>query len=435
MQKKQLRDHLLKTCSEKELKCWYDPLHFTFAPEEKRVTVSFPHSFFLQWFQKNAQSIFEEQLNVFLGNGYEIRYDHAPQRGPRSNGGPHRSLTKSIDLPYGRQFTFDSFLTNKKNYFPLASAREVVRQQEVVFNPFIICGDNGSGKTHLLKAIGNELHKNFQSKNVYLGSIEDINDTYNERFSDFFKARTHFQSFDFMLVDDLQLLSRRQQLQQEIVLLFNHFYDNRKQMVFCSTEKIPSLQFMDPTLKSRLEWGLIVNLKKPDLDIRVDFIRKQCKLKKLPLSKEQILTLGQRFNDFRHLQGIMLKLFAFKELLRKEIGPKEFKNILEHSEERTHEALTADGVIATVARRFELSPEDIKGSKRRQNVVLARQTAMYLCRKLLGASYPALGRIFGGKDHSTVLYSVKKIEELQQDDQEINDLLKELADQCRQQDA
>jgi chromosomal replication initiator protein len=97
--------------------------------------------------------------------------------------------------------------------------------------------------------------------------------------------------------------------------------------------------------------------------------------------------------------------------------------------------LTADGVIATVARRFELTPEEIKGSRRRQNIVLARQTAMYLCRKLLGVSYPALGRIFGGKDHSTVLYSVKKIEELQQDDQEINDMLKELANQCRQQDA
>jgi chromosomal replication initiator protein len=148
------------------------------------------------------------------------------------------------------------------------------------------------------------------------------------------------------------------------------------------------------------------------------------------LDKEQILTLGQRFHDFRYLQGILLKIFAFKELVNKDIGQKDFELILSHTEDAPRPALTADMVIETVADHFNIDPKEIKGSKRHHEIVRARQMAMFLCREMLGSSFPALGRIFGGKDHSTALYAVNKIKKMQKVSKDMKQLLITLKQKC-----
>lgn len=430
--KNALRAHLERTFSDLELRRWFDPLGLDFAKEDKRLLVVFPHAFFSTWFAQNIQGRFEEQLGAYLGPGYFISYATGS-----NNSRPGRTLpilentSKSIDFPFGSQFTFESFLVNQKNYFPLASAKEVAKQQSIIFNPFIICGDNGSGKTHLLRGIANEISKNLDASRIYLGTIEDVNNVYQVRHAgDVFKAREHFTSFDVLCIDDFQQIQKNPSLQQELVLLFNSFYDNRKQMVFACSDKLTSYDFLHPTLKSRLEWGLIVNLKSPDLDIRVQYIRNQCRQKKINLDKEQILTLGQRFHDFRYLQGILLKIFAFKELVNKDIGQKDFELILSHTEDAPRPALTADMVIETVADHFNIDPREIKGSKRHHEIVRARQMAMFLCREMLGSSFPALGRIFGGKDHSTALYAVNKIKKMQKVSKDMKQLLITLKQKC-----
>jgi len=154
--------------------------------------------------------------------------------------------------------------------------------------------------------------------------------------------------------------------------------------------------------------------------------------KKLPLSKEQILTLAQRFQNFRALNGILIKLLAFRELVRKDISARDFEQILSNTEERDLPKITADSIIEIVCQHYQVKRKDVLGEDRRQNIALARQVAMFLCREMLGLSYPALGRSFGGKDHSTVIYSVKKIKELQEDGKEMKQLLKDLKVRCRQ---
>lgn len=432
MLKQTLREHLRQTCSDTELKQWFDPLRLSLSDNGRKLHVAFPHSFFADWFAGNAQDKFEGELSRFLGPGYMLSYGSPGNNGTGRAHAPF--MPKNLDHPFGRSFTFDNYLVNKKNYFPFISAKEVAKQSHVQYNPFIVCGAPGTGKTHLLKAIANELSKKYDRQLIHLTDVEALKSVFTEAGGDIFRARKKLYKHHFLLIDDFQTVMGDQELQDELIVLFNYFYDNKRQMVFCCADKVTSYK-LEPKLKSRLEWGLIVNLKEPDLDIRVKYVQHQCRQKRLHLKKEHVLTLAQRFTDFRYLQGIFLKLTAFRELVKGDISDRDFKQILSHTEDRPTASLTPETVIATVAAHFGFPEAELKGAKRHHKVVLARQVAMHLCRELLGCSYPVLGRLFGGKDHSTAMYAVKKVEQLQKDNKDVKQLVTELKKQCLEQGA
>ena len=426
--KKTFRQHLQKSYSPQELKQWYDPLQLEVQEQEKRLDIGFPHTFFASWFADLIQDRFEQELHQFLGPGYVLHYTHA---GKNDGESLLREQGKSIDFPFGHQFTFDAFITNKKNFFPLTTAKEVAKQNDIIFNPFIISGESGAGKTHLLKAIANEVCKKFNPERFFFGNIEDLYNIYEGHFhGDSFAARRHVCTFRFLFVDDFQQIRKYKNFQSELITLFNYFYDNKRQMIFCCSDKLPSYEFLDPKLKSRLEWGLIVNLKRPDLDIRVRTIEGYCRTKGLSLTREQILSLAQRFTDLRFLQGILLKFYAYKELVNKTFTDRDFEQILAQTAGPTKKNVRPDVILDTVCEHFEVERKDLTGSRRHHNVVRARQVAMFLCRELVGNSYPALGRLFGNRDHSTALYAVKKIKQLQNAETEMKNLLSVLKKKC-----
>lgn len=437
--KKALRDHLSTRCSDQTLRQWFDPLHIVMSKTEKRLSVYFPHAFFSNWFQLNAQAEFEDALREYLGEGYRIDYSTQPcTRGaaPGRAAPQMPAAVKNLDIPFGKQFTFDSFLHNKKNEFPVVSAREVVKQGAPKYNPFVLCGTSGTGKTHLLRAMANEIARHTDPQTIFLGSVEDLAALYADRFEgDMYAARRYLSGFTALLLDDVQRFRDFPLLQEEMVFIFDLLHDAGKQMVFTSTGTVSGYDFLDPKLKSRLEWGLIAQIKQQDLDIRVRFVQLRLKRDGLRLSKEQTFMLCQRFPDFRNLQGILTKLSAYRDLMSKDVTDKDFEQILAHTDDRQGTAITADTVIGVIADHFGLSARDVTGTKRHQKIVQARQLAMFICRQLLGSSYPSLGRIFGGKDHSTAMYAVKKVKELQSSNKDTKLLVTELKKKCLTHDA
>jgi chromosomal replication initiator protein len=436
--KKALREHLSASCSEQELKRWFDPLDIEMSEGGHEVRVTFPHSYFAQWFAGRMQDRFEAELFRFQGRACDIRYvapttrrapshfngadGHAPEKSPH--------FSRKLAFPFDAQYSFESFLTNSKNYFPLETARQVARSDGAQFNPFVICGKSGSGKSHLLKAIANEMAKTHQLEDILVTTGEGLRAMLSG--PEILTAREHVNRHHFLLIDDIHWLAGDERLQQELLVIFNQFQDARRQMVFTCQDRIGAWEELLPTLRSRLEGGLVVGLKQPDMEVRVALIQERVRAKKLPLSKEQVLTLAQRFQNFRALGGILIKLLAFRELVRRDISARDFEQILSNTEERDQPQITVDVVIDTVCEHYQVNKKDVLGEDRRQNIALARQVAMYLCRHMLGLSYPALGRSFGGKDHSTVIYSVKKIHELQEDAKDMKQVLKDLKLRCRQ---
>lgn len=427
MLKQTLRNHLLKACSEQELRSWYDPLVLSHDAEGRSLEVRFPHAFFGPWFSGAAQTTFEQHLHSFMGEPVAVNYISPGTQPGKHNG----SSNNQLEVPFGARFTFDSFIANRKNSFPLATAQDVAREGSAKgYNPFVICGGNGNGKTHLLRAIANEYARTHRGCQLFCGSVDDLASLYAVRFEGNTQAaRQHLFACDALAIDDLQRLAGNQKLQQELVSVFDHFHDAGKQMVYACSGVISAHELGD-ALRSRLELGLIVELKEPDLDVRLRFIQNRCATASINLGRDQMLQLAQRFRELRHLSGILLKVVAFSSVVNRPINERDLEQIISHTEGTSGHALTPDEIIDTVALHFGVTPRDITGAKRQQNIVQARQVAMFLCRELLGSSFPALGRIFGGKDHSTAMYAVKKVKTLQQNDREAHTLVTALKKRC-----
>jgi chromosomal replication initiator protein len=431
--KQQLRRHLAQITSETDLIRWFDPLDLHPLPDTPEIVVEFPHAYFAQWFESEIKDSFEKQISLFLGPGYVLRY--------RSRSGPSFSdrneapeiTASNIDFPFGHEYTFEQFFTNQKNLFPLVTAREMAKNREAKFNPLVIQGEPGTGKTHLLRCMANEISKQLDKNFIFLGSLDDLAGLYENGPRDNpLPVRGSLAAYHCFFLDDLHRLEDSPLLARELLSLFNFFQDSRRLMAFTSATPVSACESIPPALKTRLEGGLMVQLSKPDLDVRLKFIQDHCQRKKIPLSKSQMLTLAQRHYDFRGLHGLLNKFQAFRELLKRDISEAIFENILGRGLEEQTPKATTQGILEQVARRFNLEVKVILGNKRLKEVVLARQLAMYLCREELGLSYPALGKLFGGKDHSTVLHSVKKIKKAQLDSIDMKNMVLLLRKSCRQ---
>ena len=432
MLKDDFRQHLSRTCPEQDLRRWFDPLDLSVGESDQSFCVAFPHAYFAAWFGASVKELFEKQVGEFLGPGYVVHY-HTKSAGSASHA-PFslEDAAVATDFPYGHRFTFETFLANEKNSFPLALAREVSNGGEVRYNPFLVCGPSGAGKTHLLRAMANAVTRNHPGASVFFGSIGDIQSRYAAAPKNRLDVRDAIAANDWLFIDEITDIKRAPDLEQELICLFNAFHDAGKQMAFSSRERISSCDFFDPTFKSRLEWGLMVHLKSPDLEVRIHFSEQTNREKRLGLSREQILTLASRFDGFRRLEGVLLRIEAFRKHTGQELTETEFARHIRLSEDRKVAALTPERILAICAEQFGLPVSDILGQSRRKELVFARQASMSLCRSLLGMSYPALGRLFGGKDHSTVLYSIRKFKQIQDDNEDTKILFRELAQKCRQ---
>jgi chromosomal replication initiator protein len=231
-------------------------------------------------------------------------------------------------------------------------------------------------------------------------------------------------------IDDIHFFADDFPLQEKFIIFLDACLYEKKQFICACSESLASHKGLSESLRSRLELGLTVELKNPDLDVRMRFIQAQCILHHIDISREHMLLLAQHCKHLRYLSGVLLKIAAYKKFTRQEITKQDIEKIIQYSGE--YSPLSPHDIISRVAEYFSLSLEDLMGNKRKPALVFARQTAMYLCRDILGTSYPALGKIFGGKDHSTVIYSIKKIEKYTITNKNAHTEITELKNICAQ---
>jgi chromosomal replication initiator protein len=275
----------------------------------------------------------------------------------------------------------------------------------------------GLGKTHLLHAIGNQILQNRIFPDVkkicYLSSEEFTNELINSiRYEKMDEFRNKFRKMDILLIDDIQFISGKERTQAEFFHTFNSLYEARKQIVVTSDKFPKDIPNFEERLRSRFEWGLIADIQPPDIETKVAILKKKAEIENIPLSNEVAFFLASQIDsNVRVLEGSLIRMGAFASLTKAPIDIQTAKEVLKNIIKAKEETISIDLIQKVVSNHFNIKISDLKVKRKFKGYVLPRQVGMYLSRKLTGASLLEIGEKFGGKDHSTVLHSIKKVEE------------------------
>ena len=329
------------------------------------------------------------------------------------------------------KFSFDSFVVGSCNQFAHAAAKAVATTPSRSYNPLFIYGGVGMGKTHLMHAIGRSLLDHYGSMRiVYTSSERFMNEMISciktERMQQFHR---HYRSADVLLVDDIQILAGKERTQEEFFHTFNELYDHQKQIVISSDSAPKNTPGLVERLRSRFEWGLMVDIQPPDLETKMAILDKKAESEGVELPEDvRIFIATKTKSNVRELEGALVKLIAYSSVTGTRITQAMAQQVLKHLVQHQERRVTIDSIIRAVADRFGLQPSQLRQKSNARQIAYPRQVAMYLAKELTQASLPEIGRAFGGKHHTTVLHSVQKIDQLRHKNTELSKLLHAVTD-------
>jgi chromosomal replication initiator protein len=328
-------------------------------------------------------------------------------------------------------YAFDSFVTGSSNRFAHAAALAVAEAPAQAYNPLLIYGDTGLGKTHLLQAIARYATDHTSNLSVrYVTSETFLNDFINslrDKRIEGFKQR--YRTFDVLLVDDIQFFEHKERIQEEFFHTFNSLYEAGRQIVISSDRPPRELATLEERLRSRFEWGLITDIQPPDIETRIAILRKRVKTREMPLPDPELLSFiaGRVRTNIRELEGALTRVVAFSSLTERPMTVELAADVLKDVfPEGDRPEVSIELIQQTVIERFDISLEELVGHRRSQSVVYPRQIGMYLCRELTDSSLPKIGLEFGGRDHTTVMYSTSKITRLIREQRDVYNLVQDL---------
>lgn len=419
---------------------WIKPLEYK-SSENQKITLEVPNAFYRDRIQKTYATLIKAKLRQLSQNAdADIIFSVAEQNQDTTQQKLEtlsKSKTDSIQKQSSSKnkeglndkYTFNSFVVGNNSQFAHAAALSVADSPGSVYNPLYIYGGVGLGKTHLLHAIGNHISENKPNyKIVYRSSEQFMNQLINAiRFQKTDEFRTQFrQSCDVLLVDDIQFLAGKERTQEEFFHTFNTLHQANIQIVMTSDKMPKEIQDLDDRLRSRFEWGLFCDIQPPDIETRIAILRKKAEScqTKLPDDVAQFLASKIKSN-VRALEGALVRLFAFTSLSKQPLSLELAKTLLGGGTSEDQK-LNIETVQKKVAEFYNIQVADLKSARRHKPIALPRQIAMYLCRKLTQDSFPTIGEQFGGKDHTTVMHAVSKIEALQLNDLRIRNTLNAL---------
>jgi chromosomal replication initiator protein len=317
------------------------------------------------------------------------------------------------------KYTFDTFVVGSSNQFAQAASQAVAELPSKAYNPLFIYGGVGLGKTHLLHAVGHETARLFPGISVvYLSSERFTNELINAiRYDRTAEFRARYRTIDLLLIDDIQFISGKERTQEEFFHTFNDLYESRKQIIVssdCSPKDIPEIE---ERLRSRFEWGLIADIQPPDFETRVAILKKKAALDRVRLGDDVSYLIASRVkSNIRELEGSLTRMIAFCALTGREMSTDLAQEVLSELWGDEEKVITIEQIQRKVSDFFSVKLADLKAKNRTKAVAFPRQIAMYLARQLTHSSLSDVGRAFGGKDHTTVLHAVDKIQRLLQED-------------------
>jgi chromosomal replication initiator protein len=437
---KETMNQIRSELGEQEFSIWFINLEYIKA-EEKSITAAVPSSFYRDQIKLRYQNLIETKIKELTGKDLTVEFEVVPrnktEEGRKERGSPSKNpekkpvpekkahsaaetaaaggAAKKNRHPQLREdYIFDKYVIGDNNSFAANAALAIGRNPGTAYNPFLIYGGVGLGKTHLMQAIGNYIHANSESKIIYItaeGFTNEFIQSVNESKMSAFKNK--YRYVDVLLIDDIHFLENKSGTQEELFYTFDALYDAKKQIVFTCDRPVSELKNITDRLRTRFERGLNVDLQPPNYETRCAILKRKIESRNISIPDEVIALVGKNVStNIRDLEAALTKLTAYAELVGKditvEIAQQQLKDVFA-SPRQTN--MSIETIQRVVAEYYTLSPNDLKGKKKTQNIVLPRQISMYIARELTEFSTTEVGQAFGGRDHTTVMHSCQKIEE------------------------
>lgn len=425
---KKLREHLFQQMSPQNFETWIEPVEATL--EGNRLTLYVPDQYFHELFISHHFRQVEDAARALGGNELEIdilcqkdtNLDEVEPVRIQSKSQPEEPeitpAAASVPLQLDDRYTFSSFVVGPSNQLAHAASMAVASDPAKNYNPLFIYGGVGLGKTHLMQAIGWEairLHPGIRV--MYLSAEQFMNELITAvRFDKIAQFRARYRDqCDILLIDDIQFIAGKKMTQEEFFHTFNFLHSSNKHIVVTSDKYPQEIPALEERLRTRFQWGLIADIQEPELETRMAILTKKAQQDGIYLPNDVVLFLASSIqSNIRELEGSLVRLSASTRLSGREISLDMAREVLRDLLPNTaqHSLATVELIQKCVADHFDIELNELVGSKRHKQVLIPRQVAMYLCRKLAKLSYPEIGDKFGGKDHSTVINACQKIEKL-----------------------
>jgi len=420
---------------------WISPVRIN-ALEASGVELSVPNRFFRDWLAEHFMDVIKDSVSSVSGVPMSIRFviDKTPVQGRppvsesvqtvRLKNSEPSDLANRVHPSLNMNYNFERFVVGPSNQFAHAAAVAVAEAPAKNYNPLFIYGGVGLGKTHLLNAIGLHTFKIDPSANVlYVSAEEFMNEMINSiRYDKMQKFREKYRNIDSLLIDDIQFIAGKERTQEEFFHTFNTLHDSGKQIVVTSDKFPKDIPNLEGRLRSRFEWGLIADIQPPEIETKVAIVDKKAQENNISLPKNVAYYIASKAeSNIRELEGFIIRIGAYASLTGREIDMDLVKEVLKKFFKQGEKPeVTVEEIMKTVAAKFNIRIVDLKSQKKNKNLVIPRQIAMYLARRLTSHSYPDIGAKIGGKDHSTVIYANNKIKDLLEKDPKMELVVREI---------
>ncbi len=415
---------------------WFEPTVYI-GQEDVDLYIKVPNSYFKDWLSFHYTSSIQTCSQDLFGKPYNIKYIYDDSSSSFMRKSPQERKSKHghlLNPNLNPNYTFENFVVGSCNQFCHAASIAIAKNPAKAYNPLYLYGGAGLGKTHLMNAVGHQLlNVNRRLKIMYITTEKFMNDLINHlQYGKILDFREKYRNVDVLLIDDIHYLAGKERTKEEFFHTFNHLYDNQKQIVIssdCPPKEIPSIE---ERFSSRFEWGLIADLKPPDIETRIAILNKKSSLEGIDIPESVALFIADKaHSNIRELEGYLRRVIAYASLKGEKIDLDVAKDALKSLLEAEINIITVEKIQKIVSYEYKIKLSKLKSKNNSPTVAFPRQVAMYISKKLTQTSLPEIGKKFGGKHHTTVLHSIRKIERLKEKDPDFNKKINRIMEYIR----